>query len=243
MKPRPNGLGFFCYILAEYKSIKNWADDDRPREKLAAKGRSALSNAELLAILIGSGTKQKSAVEVAREILNFANNDLNVLARLGISDLCKIDGIGPAKAITIIAAIELANRRPLSNTETPKKITSSRDAFLHLQPLLRDKNYEEFWILTLARNNKVLKPYRISEGGISGTVADPKRIFKAALDSNASAIILSHNHPSGNLLPSKADENLTAKIVNASKHLDIQILDHLIIAGDSYYSFADEGKI
>lgn len=234
---------FLCYILAEYKSIKNWADDDRPREKLAAKGRSALSNAELLAILIGSGTKQKSAVEVAREILNFANNDLNVLARLGISDLCKIDGIGPAKAITIIAAIELANRRPLSNTETPKKITSSRDAFLHLQPLLRDKNYEEFWILTLARNNKVIKPYRISEGGISGTVADPKRIFKAALDSNASAIILSHNHPSGNLLPSKADENLTAKIVNASKHLDIQILDHLIIAGDSYYSFADEGKI
>lgn len=229
--------------MTGYKSIKNWADDDRPREKLAAKGRSALSNAELLAILIGSGTKQKSAVEVAREILNVANNDLNTLARLSIADLCKIDGIGPAKAISIIAAIELANRRPSSNSETPKKVTSSRDAFLHLKPLLRDKNYEEFWILTLARNNKVIKPYRVSEGGVSGTVADPKRIFKAALENNASAIILSHNHPSGNLRPSKADETLTQKIVNAGKHLDIQVLDHIIVAGDGYFSFADEGKI
>ena len=228
--------------MADYKSIKNWADDDKPREKLAQHGRQALSNAELLAILIGSGTRNNSAVDLARELLALANNDINVLARFNIKDLCQVNGIGPAKAITLIAAIEIASRRDFKKTEEVI-IRSSADAYNVLAPLLQDKTYEEFWILALARNNKVIKSLQISDGGVSGTVADPKRIFKNALYQNASSIILSHNHPSGNLNPSNADLQLTAKLKEAGKQLDIAVLDHIIVSNKGYYSFADEGKI
>jgi DNA repair protein RadC len=228
--------------LTEYVSIKNWAADDKPREKLASKGRESLSNAELLGILLGNGTRNKSAVDLARDILRLANDDLNELAKLSISDLCKVSGIGPAKAITIIAAIELAGRRKQFEGEL-RYINSSKDAYLYFEPILRDKVYEEFWILMLRQNNAIIKPYKVSEGGLTGTVADPKRIYKAALENSAAQIVLCHNHPSGNLNPSPADLKLTDKLVLAGKQLDIAVLDHIIVSAKGYYSFADEGKI
>lgn len=228
--------------MTDYISIKNWAEDDKPREKLASKGREALSNAELLGILLGNGTRSKSAVDLARDILQLADNDLNKLAKLSIKDLCKVNGIGPAKAITIIAAIELAGRRKQSKTDS-QYIQSSNDAYNYFSHILQDKDYEEFWILMLKQNNEIIKPYKASEGGMTGTVADPKRIFKAALENNAAQIILCHNHPSGNLTPSTADLKLTEKLVNAGKQLDISVVDHIIISYKGYYSFADEGKI
>jgi DNA repair protein RadC len=228
--------------LAEYISIKNWSEDDKPREKLAANGRETLSNAELLGILLGNGTRNKSAVDLARDILNLASNDLNQLAKLSIKDLCKISGIGPAKAITIIAAIELGGRRKKAET-TSEFIRSSHDAYSYFRPTLQDKDYEEFWVLFLNRNNKILKSYKVSDGGVSQTVADPKRIFKAALENNASHLVLCHNHPSGNLSPSPADIVLTNKLIAAAKNLDMTIIDHIIITDGGHYSFADEGKI
>jgi len=228
--------------LAEYISIKNWSEDDKPREKLAANGRETLSNAELLGILLGNGTRSKSAVDLARDILALANNDINALAKLSIKDLCTISGIGPAKAITIIAAIELGGRRKKAETIS-KNITSSQDAYAYFRPLLQDKAYEEFWVLFLNRANKILKAEKISDGGISQTVADPKRIFKAALDNNASHLMLCHNHPSGNLQPSPADHTLTNKLVAAAKNLDMIILDHIIVTDGGYYSFADQGHL
>ncbi|MEY2924900.1 MAG: hypothetical protein RLZZ337_1448 [Bacteroidota bacterium] len=229
--------------MTEYRSIKNWAEDDKPREKLAAKGKESLSNAELLAILLGNGTRNKSAVDLARDILQLADNNLNKLARLSIADLCKIDGIGPAKAITLISAIELANRRNGSHPQEDKYIRSSGDAYRFFGAVLQDKIYEEFWILMLARNNKIIKPYKVSEGGVSGTVADPKRIFKVALENNASQLILCHNHPSGNLKPSSEDKRITEKLVNAGKQMDIPIIDHIIVSDRGYFSFADEGEL
>ena len=228
--------------MAEYISIKNWSEDDKPREKLAANGRETLSNAELLGILLGNGTRSKSAVDLARDILQLANNDLNQLAKLSIKDLCTISGIGPAKAITIIAAIELGGRRKKSE-RVDKVISSSSQANEYFSPMLQDKDYEEFWILLLKQNNAIIKSHKISEGGITGTVADPKRIFKAALEHNAANIILCHNHPSGNVLPRPADLRLTEKLVLAGKQLDIDVIDHIIVSHKGYYSFADEGKI
>lgn len=229
--------------MSEYRSIKNWADDDKPREKLAGKGKEALSNAELIAILLGNGTRNKSAVDLARDILKLADNDLNKLARLSIADLSKIDGIGPAKAITIISAIELGSRRKTTKVSNEEFVRSSSDAFQFFGPMLQDKEYEEFWVLLLNRNNKIIKPYRVSDGGVSGTVADPKRIFKAALENNATQVVLCHNHPSGNRQPSSADIKLTERLVYAGKQIDIDIVDHIIVAENGYYSFADEGKI
>lgn len=229
--------------MSEYRSIKNWAEDDKPREKLAAKGKEALSNAELIAILLGNGTRNKSAVDLARAILQLADNDLNKLARLSIADLCKIDGIGPAKAITIISAIELGSRRKVSTTANDEFVRSSSDAYHYFGPMLQDKAYEEFWVLLLNRRNKIIRPYKVSDGGVSGTVADPKRIFKAALENNATQVVLCHNHPSGNLNPSNADLKLTEKLVYAGKQLDIEVIDHIIVSDKGYYSFADEGKI
>lgn len=228
--------------MADYISIKNWNDDDKPREKLASKGRETLSNAELLGILLGNGTRSKSAVDLARDILSLANNDLNQLAKLSIKDLCTISGIGPAKAITIISAIELGGRRKKAQSLNDY-IRSSKDAADYFLPMLQDKEYEEFWVLFLKRNNQILKAYKVSEGGISSTVVDPKRVFKAALEVNASAVILCHNHPSGNLSPSQSDMQLTNKLIQAGKSLDISIIDHIIVADTGYYSFADEGKI
>ena len=228
--------------MSEYISIKNWSEDDKPREKLATNGRETLINAELLGILLGNGTRNKSAVDLARDIFQLANNDLNQLAKLSIKDFCQISGIGPAKAITIIAAIELGGRRKKVET-TNNFIQSSNDAYCYFRPLLQDKQYEEFWVLLLNRNNKILKAEKVSDGGISYTVADPKRIFKSALENSASHLLLCHNHPSGNLEPSSADHNLTKKLIAAAKNLDMTIIDHIIVTDRGYYSFADEGQI
>ena len=207
------------------------------------KGTSALSDAELLAILIGSGTATLSAVDVAKAILQHVRNDLNELARLSAKDLMKIKGIGEAKAIAIVAAIELGRRRKeLDLTEKPK-IGGSKDAFDLLAGDLIDLPREEFWVLLLNRANRVVKKKRVSEGGVSGTVADPKIIFKLALEELASGLIVAHNHPSGNLQPSQNDIELTRKLKEAGKMMEIQLLDHLIVAGKKYYSFADEGLL
>ncbi|MBT8190248.1 MAG: DNA repair protein RadC [Saprospiraceae bacterium] len=224
-------------------SIKYWAEEDRPREKLLLKGRQNLSNAELIAILIGSGTKELSAVQLSKNILIRFDNDLNELARLQVADLKKFKGIGEAKAVSVIAALELGRRRQISTSSVKSRITSSKDAYKLLAGDLRDLNHEVFKILLLNRNNRVLRTETISIGGIAGTVVDPKIIFKKALDHHASSIILCHNHPSGNLNPSRQDIEITKKIVEAGKVIEIQILDHLIISYEGYFSFADEALI
>ena len=221
--------------------IKSWSSEDRPREKLLNKGISAVSDAELVAILLRSGTTTISAVELARRVLQTVDNNLNELARLSVKDLIKLKGIGEAKAIGIIAALELGRRRKDSEPEEKPQITGSRDCFDILRPHLQDIPHEEFWILTLNRANRLIKKYQISQGGVAGTVADPKIIFKLAVSELASGIILAHNHPSGNLTASQADIDLTRKIREAGKLLEIQVLDHLIVAGQKYFSFADEG--
>ncbi len=225
-------------------TIRNWAEDDRPREKLMLKGKAALSDAELIAILIGSGNTEESAVELSKRILKLAKDNLIELSKLSIPELIKtFKGIGEAKAISIIAALELGKRRRSAEVMERKKINSSKDAFDILQTLVADCLYEEFWILLLNKANKVIKYECISEGGISGTVADPKRIFKIALENNASSLILCHNHPSGNLKPSDADIKLTKKVKEAGLFLEILVVDHLIIGDEKYYSFADEGML
>jgi len=223
--------------------IKSWAEEDRPREKLMLKGKAALSDAELLGILINSGTTKLTAVDIGKEILRKTDNDLNHLAKLSVKDLSKFPGIGEARAITIVAALELGRRRKETESREKPKITCSRDAFDVLRPHLMDVPHEEFWILVLNRANQVIRPVQISAGGVSGTVADPKIIFKAALEHLASAVILSHNHPSGNLQPSQADKDLTRKLKAAGQLLDIPILDHLILSDKTYLSFADEGLL
>nr|WP_221307412.1 DNA repair protein RadC [Rhabdobacter roseus] len=219
----------------------SWAEEDRPREKLLLKGKAALTDAELIAILIGSGTVELSAVDVAKMILGSAGNNLNELARHGVKELTKIKGIGEAKAITIVAALELGRRRKESTMLRRRRIGSSLDAYEEMKPYLLDKPHEEFWILLLNRANEVLRPVQISTGGVAGTVADPKMIFKHALEQLASSIILFHNHPSGNLSPSQADRDLTRKLKEAGRMLDLPVLDHLIFTDSGYYSFADEG--
>jgi DNA repair protein RadC len=223
--------------------ILNWAEEDRPREKLLLKGRSALSDAELIGILIGSGTPSMSAVDLAKHILNNSGNDLNELARMNVKDLQKFKGIGEAKAISIISALELGRRRKDSEPVKRTKITSSQDIYNLMKPNLLDLPHEEFWVILLNRANHVLKKVQISSGGVSGTVADPKMIFKTALENLASSIILVHNHPSGNLKPSEADDALTKKLKYAGALLDIPVLDHIIFTNCQYFSFADENKI
>lgn len=224
-------------------SIKSWAEADRPREKLLAKGKSTLSEAELIAILIGSGNTEESAVELSRRILNSVGNNLAELGKLDVNDLCKFKGIGEAKAISIIAALELGRRRAEHTVPERESITSSRQAFDMLHPQLADLPHEEFWLLLLNRSNKLIKKHQVSKGGVSGTVVDAKMIFKPALESLASSVILCHNHPSGNRNPSNEDIVLTRKIREAGKSLDISVYDHIIIANDGYYSFADEGLL
>jgi DNA repair protein RadC len=224
-------------------SIKQWAEEDRPREKMLLKGISSLSDAELLAILINSGTANETAVEVAKKLLDKVNTNLNELAQLTIHELTQIKGIGEAKAIKIMTALELGRRRKDEISTQKAKITSSKDAFQVLYPKLADLPHEEFWILLLNRQNKVIEKKLISRGGISGTVADIRLIFKPAIEKLVSGIIAGHNHPSGNLNPSNADIALTKKLNEAGKILDIKILDHLIIADDNYFSFADEGLL
>lgn len=207
------------------------------------KGTGALSDAELIAILIGTGTTKITAVELARQMLQHVNNDLHSLARLTVKDLMKIKGIGEAKAITIVAALELGRRRKELEPEAKPKIASSKDAFELLRGDLMDLPKEEFWVLLLNRANRVITKRRISEGGVSGTVADPKIIFKLALEELASGVIVAHNHPSGNLSASQQDIDLTRKLKEGGKLLEIQLLDHIIVAGTRYYSFADNGQV
>lgn len=222
------------------KSIKDWAEDDRPREKLLSKGTEALSNSELIAILIGSGTKTKSAVDVAKEVLNRAKDNLNELGKLSLKELMKVDGIGEARAITIAAALELGRRRQA--TESQKQVVkNSADIAHYLQAQLKDKQHEVFAVAFLNRANKINHIEIISEGGITGTVADQRIILKKALEHNAVNIVLCHNHPSGSLKPSRADEALTKKIKEAAMLLDMTVVDHIIVSEDGYYSFADEG--
>jgi DNA repair protein RadC len=224
-------------------TIKGWAPEDRPREKLLLKGKSSLSDAELIAILLGTGTSTFSAVDLGKAILNSSNNNLHTLASQTLNDLTKVKGIGEAKAITIIAAMELGRRRKDLDVHEKPKIAGSRDVYELLKSDLLDIPHEEFWILLLNRANRVSKKIQISQGGVAGTVADPKIIFKLALENLASGIILAHNHPSGNLTASQADINLTHKLKEGAKLLEMQVLDHVIIAGQKYFSFADEGMI
>lgn len=227
--------------MDEKLSISQWAEDDKPREKLLLKGKHSLSDAELIAILIGSGSKDETAVDLSKRILNSLDNNLVELSKMSVIDLCKFKGIGEAKAITIIAALELGRRRRESEAIQKKKITSSKDAFEILQTVLSDVLHEEFWILMLNRANQVIGKACISEGGASSTIVDPKKIFKNALENNAVAIVLGHNHPSGNLKASDDDIKITKKIIEAGNFLEISVLDHLIIGENAYFSFADEG--
>ena len=222
-------------------SIKNWAIDDRPREKLLAKGATALSNSELLAILLNNGSRNKSAVELAREILKLGDDNLNELGKLSLNDFKKVKGIGQAKSIIIAAALELGRRRQASSSLEKIVVRSSRDIAEYLQATLKDYNYEVFAVVFLNRANKINHFEIISKGGITGTVADPRIILKKALEEDATSIVLCHNHPSGNLQPSRADEELTRKIKEAANYLDIKIIDHIIVSEEGFYSFADEG--
>lgn len=221
-------------------SIKHWSDDDRPREKLIRKGRSVLSDAELIAILIGSGSKEESAVELAKRILAAAHHNLNELGTLSIKKLMQFKGIGEAKAITIAAALEIGRRRRGEELQKVTKILSSESVFELLHPLIGDLPHEEFWIVYVNNSSKVLHSSQQSKGGITGTLVDVRLVMKEAIELGAVAIILAHNHPSGTLKPSEADKNITQKIKKAGEGLDIKVLDHVIITQTDYFSFADE---
>ncbi len=222
-------------------SIKQWAKDDRPREKLLLKGASVLSNSELIAILINHGSKDKSAVELAQEVLRVSKDNLNELGKLTVKELMKIKGIGEAKAVSIVAAMELGRRRQALAAFEKPIVKESKEVAAYLQSLLKDHRHEVFAVLFLNRANKINHFQIISEGGITGTVADPRVILKRALENDATSLILCHNHPSGSAKPSRQDEELTTKIKEAAKFLDIRVLDHIIVSEDSYFSFADEG--
>jgi len=224
-------------------TIKSWAEEDRPREKMLLKGKHSLSDAELIAILIGSGNREESAVELARKILQVTGNNLQQLGKLELTELMEFKGIGESKAITILAALELGRRRKENVAIELQKISCSKDALNIFQPLLGDLAHEEFWILFLNRANFILGKSQVSKGGMSGTIADPRMIFKAALNHKASSIILCHNHPSGNTKPSEADIRLTKNLAESGKLLEISVLDHLIVTQNGFYSFADEGLL
>jgi DNA repair protein RadC len=224
-------------------SIKSWAEGDRPREKLSSQGRRSLSDAELLAILIGSGSQSESAVELSKRILYACDQDLNQLARLGVTELSRFKGIGEAKAVGIIAALELGRRRKSQSSPELLQVSTSIDVYEAVSSQFKDLNHEEFWIILLNRANRITSKHLISKGGQAGTIADPKIIFNIALENHAASIILAHNHPSGNLRPSQADLDLTKKLKSAGQFLDLPVLDHLIITDQGFLSFADEGII
>ncbi|MBL7472831.1 RadC family protein [Robertkochia sediminum] len=224
-------------------TIKSWNRDDRPREKLRLKGRSALSDAELLAIILGSGSSGESAVSLAKRILASAGNNLSSLGNLSLTKLMTFHGVGEAKAISIAAALELGRRRGLTESPYRYRITNSASANRFLKPVLAELPHEEFWVLYLNNSNRVLKHEQLSKGGITGTLVDIRLALKLALELNATAMILAHNHPSGTLIPSEADKQLTRKFHKAAGSLDIKLLDHLIVTDKEYYSFADEGLL
>lgn len=228
---------------SENFSIKKWSLDDRPREKLLHKGKDALSDAELVAILIGSGSRNESAVALSKRILASVDHNLNALGKLSVGQLMKFKGIGEAKAVSIAAATELGRRRQSDKAEEPTKITGSNAVFRLLQPILGELPHEEFWILYLNNSNKVLHKHQLSKGGMTGTLVDVRLVLKLALERGAVSLILAHNHPSGGLRPSQADKDITTKLKVAAASLDIKVIDHLIITENSYFSFADEGLL
>ena len=224
-------------------SIKQWAEDDRPREKLLQKGKLSLSDAELIAILIGSGSPKESAVQLSKRILASGKNNLSELGKLSVQQLCKFKGVGPAKAVSIIAALELGRRRRIEEALERKKITSSVSVFELMQPVIGELPHEEFWIIYLNNSNKVIEQLQLSKGGITGTLVDVRLTLKKALELSATSLILVHNHPSGTLLASEPDKQLTRKLKTAAQSLDIKVLDHVIVTENSYFSFADEGVL
>lgn len=221
--------------------ITNWSEDDKPREKLMLKGKSSLSDAELIAILIGSGSRNESAVGLSKRILASVDNNLNALGKLSISQLTNFKGIGEAKAISIIAALELGRRRRAEEAVELTKITSSKTIFEMMQPIIGELPHEEFWIVYLNNSNKVISKSQLSKGGITGTLVDVRLVFKTALEMGATGLILCHNHPSGTLIPSDADKQITRKLKLAGDSLEIKVLDHLIVTEANYFSFVDEG--
>ncbi len=230
--------------MKDYKQsfgIKSWAEEDRPREKLLDKGRHMLTEAELIAILIGSGSRDETAVELSKRVLASVGNNLNELGKLSVQELNEFKGIGDAKAISIIAALELGRRRKEAEPVKHEKIISSKNVYEIMKPLMMDLPHEEFWLLMLNRANSVIKKELISRGGVSGTVVDTKIIFKTAVLSYANSIIICHNHPSGNLKPSEADFKITKNLKEAARIMEIPLLDHLIITENGFYSFVDEG--
>jgi len=223
--------------------IKNWAPEDRPREKMMMKGRSALSDAELLAILLGSGNSKETALDLSKRILRDFDNDLNQLGKVSLERFMQYQGVGQAKAVSIVAALELGRRRRESQIKKTNSFTSSKDVFEYMQSTLADLQHEEFWAILLNVKNQIITKVQIGEGGTTQTIVDPKKLFRLALEHNTVNIIVCHNHPSGNITPSASDIQLTSKLYNGAKLLDLSLLDH-IIAGDShYYSFADEGVL
>ncbi len=237
----------FCNFnkIAKMKklTIKSWASDDRPREKLLAKGKTSLSHAELIAILIGSGNRTETAVELSKRILDSVNHNLNQLSRLSVEQLMKFKGIGEAKAISILTALELGKRRQFEPSKEIQKISSSNDAYQLMRLVFLEKEYEEFWVVYLNNSNRVLSKEMCSKGGITSTIVDVRLLYKRALELSAVGLIVCHNHPSGNVKPSISDKELTKKIKEAGESLDIRLLDHLIITEKSYFSFADHGEI
>ena len=224
-------------------SIKNWSQDDQPREKLLNKGKDVLRDAELVAILIGSGNREESAVDLCKRILANTNNNLSALGKLSIKQLMEYKGIGEAKAISIIAALELGRRRRGEEALEKKKITSSSSVFELMQPIIGELQHEEFWIIYVNNSNKVIQKNQLSKGGITGTLVDVRLVLKNALEVGATGLILAHNHPSGTLKPSEADKQITQKLKGAAQSLDIKVLDHLIITEKAYFSFADENLL
>jgi DNA repair protein RadC len=231
------------YQIEENRSIKSWNEGDRPREKLVMHGANVLSDAELLAILIGTGTRNESAVDLGKKLMQGVNNNLITLNKLSLAELQKVNGIGLAKAVTISAALELSKRRQMSTVDEKRIIKASKDIFEEIGPLLRDLNHEEFWVLALNRRLRVVASKRISTGGISETIVDVRMILKFGIENNASNLVLAHNHPSGNLNPSESDLRLTSDIRQAAKYMNMPLIDHVIVADTGYFSFADAGKL
>ncbi len=253
MEPNGNELANVTYLVQTittpgmktytHQSIKQWAVEDRPREKLSIKGPKSLSNAELIAILIGSGNRKQSAVGLAKDILHQAENDFGTLGRYSIKDLIKFPGIGEAKAVTIAAALEIGRRRLIARADEKVIVRSSKDSFEAIKGYFFDLNHEEFWVFLLNRANKITHHHQLSVGGTAGTVVDIKLVFKYAVDHLAAGIIVAHNHPSGQLRPSELDKKITKKLKEAGKIMDVLLVDHLIIADNGYYSFSDQGML
>jgi len=224
-------------------TIKMWAEDDRPREKMLLKGRHALSDSELIAILIGSGTREMSAVEVAQKLLETAHHNLSEFSKMNIEELCAVKGIGEAKAVTIVAALELGRRRKEISNQKRSPITSSEMIYQHMRPYFEDLKYEQFYVIILNRRNYILDTCLVSQGGMTGTVVDGKIIFQKAIEKKAEAIILSHNHPGGTMRPSQQDIDLTRKLKSFGDLIEIRIIDHVIFTENGFYSFADSGQL